>query len=150
MRNEHVAKTSVIIKAKPPLVWDALVNPEKIKQYMLGATVKSEWQVGSGIVWSGEWKGKAFRDTGMVLRVEPEKLLEYTHFSPMEGKPDIPENYHTVTIELADEGYATLVALSQDNNASDKEKAASEENWKTMLAGLRELLEKKPEALHTV
>ncbi|MEO7427393.1 MAG: SRPBCC family protein [Fibrobacteria bacterium] len=150
MRNEHVSKASVTIQAAVPLVWDALVNPEKIKQYMLGSDAESDWRVGSEITWSGVWQGKAYRDKGVILRLEPNKLLEYSHYSPLSGKPDDPANYHTVTIELADQGEVTLVALSQDNNASEKEQDGTTRNWETILQGLRDLLERKPETLQKV
>ena len=36
----------------------------------------------------------------------------------------------------------TDVSLSQDNNDSDEAREHSEKNWKTMLEGLKKLLEK--------
>lgn len=93
------------------------------------------------IRWKGEFKGKKYEDKGVIVGLEREKLLKYTHFSPMEGKPDKPENYHTVTIELEPEGSKTRVSLSQDNNATDDERKHSEENWSKMLESLKKLLE---------
>jgi hypothetical protein len=55
--------------------------------------------------------------------------------------PDIPENRHTVTIELSVEGDRTKVTLTQDHSASEKEQQESEANWKNVLNGLRKLLE---------
>ncbi len=147
MKNEYVARVSVFIHAPAPLVWDALVNPKKLKQYMMGSEVASDWTEGSEITWSGEWQGKPYRDKGLALRAEPNKLLQYTHFSPLSGGADSPENYRTVTVELADQGKMTLLALSQDNNAGEKEKAESEKNWRAMLEGMRKLLEKRPEPI---
>src|SRR5205807_9908914 len=56
------------------------------------------------ITWKGEWQGKTYEDKGTVLAVEPNKLLRITHWSPMGGSEDKPENYHTVTYELAERG----------------------------------------------
>jgi uncharacterized protein YndB with AHSA1/START domain len=123
-------------------VWDALVNPKKIKEYMFGTNVASDWKKGSPIVWKGEWKGKKFEDKGVILQLERERLLQYSHFSPLSGLPEKPENYHTVTIELSKKGTQTLVSLSQDNNLTDEEREHSEKNWKMMLEGLKKLLEK--------
>src|SRR5713226_8822508 len=140
MNKKHVANTSTTIDAPVARVWDALVNPKLIKQYMFGTDVVSDWKKGSPIVWKGEWKGKPYQDKGVIVEIEPERMIRYTHFSPLTGQPDTPENYHTVTIKLSSKGSQTLVALSQDNNADEKAKKHSEENWGTMLASLKKLL----------
>ena len=55
MPENFVAEADVTIKGSVSQVWDALVNPEKVRRYMFGATVESDWQVGSPIVWTVEW-----------------------------------------------------------------------------------------------
>jgi uncharacterized protein YndB with AHSA1/START domain len=136
-----VANVSTTIRAPRSKVWDALVNPQAIKQYMFGTDVQSTWREGSPIVWKGEWKGKPYEDKGEIRRIEPGSRLEYTHFSPLAGAPDKPENYHTVAVELAGDGPETRVSLSQDNNANDEARQHSEQNWKTMLDGLKKYVE---------
>ncbi len=78
----------------------------------------------------------------MILKLEPRHLIQYSHFSPLSGKPDLPENYHTVTVELVSDGVETTVALSQDNNETEQAREHSEKNWKMMLTNLKKLLEK--------
>lgn len=141
MNEQHVAKASVEIEAPVEEVWGALVTPETIKSYMFGTTVESAWREGSPIVWKGEWKGKAYEDKGEILRMEPNHLLQYTHFSPLSGQPDTPDSYHTVTIELEEDDGKTLVSLSQDNNSTEKEREHSESNWSAMLDGLKRVVE---------
>ena len=136
-----VAKSSITINAPRDRVWQALTNPEDIKQYMFGTTVRSSWKQGSEITWKGEWQGRQYEDKGVIQRIEPETTLEYTHFSPLAGLPDRPENYHTVTVDLAPEGRQTRVTLSQDNNKTETEREHSEKNWEMMLAGLKRLVE---------
>jgi uncharacterized protein YndB with AHSA1/START domain len=114
-----VAYASTTINAKRTDVWKALVDPAAIKQYMFGSTVTSDWKKGSPITWKGEFQGKHYEDKGVIQRIDPEQTLAYTHFSPLAGQPDKPENYHTVTIQLADDGAGTKVSLSQDNNATE-------------------------------
>src|SRR2546427_90916 len=80
------------INAPLARVWDTLVDPEAIRRYMFGTTVVSDWKEGGPIVWKGEWKGKAYEDKGVILRLEPERILQYSHFSPQSGLPDTPEN----------------------------------------------------------
>jgi uncharacterized protein YndB with AHSA1/START domain len=141
MDKSLIAKASTTIAAPVAKVWQALVTPETVKQYMFGTTVVSDWKEGAPIVWKGEWQGERYEDKGQILQMVPERLLCYSHFSPFAGLPDKPENYHTVTIELADQGGRTQVSLAQDNNPTDEARAHSEKNWQTMLDGLKRLLE---------
>ena len=141
MRQQHVAHASVKIHARPEQVWNALTDPEMVRQYMEGANVESSWTAGSPITWQGEYRGKSFHDHGKILRAERCRLLEYTHFSPTQGVPDLPENHHTVTIELEDRQNVTHVTLSQDGNTSEEARENSEANWRKMLNGLRQVAE---------
>jgi hypothetical protein len=58
MDKELIARASVTINAPSEKVWDALVNPEAIRQYMFGTNVVSDWREGSPITWRGEWQGQ--------------------------------------------------------------------------------------------
>ena len=141
MNDSLVAKTNIAIDAPPAEVWSALTEPSAIKHYMFGADVKSQWKVGSDITWSGEMKGKPYQDKGKILAFDRERKLAYSHFSPLAGKPDKPENYHQVTIQLEGKDDSTKVTLTQDNNADARSKAESEKNWKAMLSGLKDYVE---------
>ncbi len=138
---DQIAKAAVTIDAPAARVWQALVDPDAIRQYMFGTNVTTDWREGSPIVWKGEWQGKSYEDKGVLLEVKPERTLKYSHFSPLSGLPDKPENYHTVTIELSGKGDRTEVALSQDNNPTEEAREHSQENWEKMLAGLKKHLE---------
>jgi uncharacterized protein YndB with AHSA1/START domain len=113
MSKNLTAKATTSIAATKNRVWVALITPSAIKQYMFDTDVESNWSEGSEIKWKGELKGKKYEDKGFILKIEAEKTLQYSHFSPLSGKPDQPENYHTVTINLSGEGDKTDVALSQ-------------------------------------
>jgi uncharacterized protein YndB with AHSA1/START domain len=133
---------TVTIDAPRAKVWDALTNPAKVKQYMHGTNLSTDWKVGGPIIWTGEWKGQSYVDKGTVLAFEPERLLKYTHRSPMGGSADTPENYHTVTCELTEDGGKTTLTLTQDNNATQAgADALAEDNWGPMLLGLKETAE---------
>ncbi len=141
MNKNFTAQASITINAPVSKVWQALVNPEIIKQYLFNTDVISDWREGSPIVYRGEWQGKPFEDKGRILKIEPEKMLMSTHWSPLSGVPDTLENYHTVTYTLLDKGDSTEVTINQDNNASEEEKEHSEQNWKAVLSGMKKLLE---------
>ena len=91
MNKNLIAKTSITINASSTKIWNALVNPEAIKQYMFGTNVVSDWHAGSPIVWKGEWQGKPYEDKGKILQFEPEQTIQYSHFSPLSGLPDEPK-----------------------------------------------------------
>ena len=141
MKDKYIAKATTTINAPASKIWQALVNPEIIKQYLFNTEVISDWKVGSPIIYRGEWEGKPFEDKGKILAMEPEKLLKSTHWSPLSGVPDTPENYHTVTYTLSEADDGVEVTITQDNNASEEEKAHSEKNWQTVLKGMKDLLE---------
>lgn len=141
MDKNLIAKASIKINAPSEKVWNALVNPEAIKQYMFGTTVVSDWHEGSPIVWKGEWQGKSYEDKGVILQLKPGRTIRYSHFSPISGLPDKPENYHTVTIELVTEGNQSHVSLTQDNNTTEGARIDSEKNWGMMLTALKKFLE---------
>jgi uncharacterized protein YndB with AHSA1/START domain len=109
---------------------------------MFGTDVVSDWKERSPIVWKGEWQGKKYEDKGVILELEPQRLISYSHFSPLSGLPDVPENYHTVTVELSSKGTNSLISLSQDNNETEQARERSEKNWQMMLTSLKKLLEK--------
>jgi uncharacterized protein YndB with AHSA1/START domain len=142
MNKNLLAEAAITVNATIDKVWDALVNPAAIKQYMFGADVSSDWKPGSRIVWKGEWQGKSFEDKGEVLEIKPRQKLRYSHFSPLSGQPDKPENYHTVTIDLSQAGSQTKVLLSQDNNATEAAREHSQKNWQMMLDGLKKYVER--------
>lgn len=142
MSNNLIAKSTTSIEAPRDKVWEALVKADAIKQYMFGAIVESDWSRGSRITWTGEMNGKKYEDKGVILEIEPEQTLQYTHFSPLSGKAERPENYHTIKIDLSGSGNETEVSLSQDNNSDEKAREESEKNWTAMLGGLKKYVEK--------
>jgi uncharacterized protein YndB with AHSA1/START domain len=141
MTNTYTAQASITVNAPASKVWEALTKPELIKQYLFGTQVTTDWQVGSPITYEGMWEGKAYKDKGKVLQVEPEKLLVSTFWSALAGKPDLPENYQTVRYELSPEGSGTKLTLTQDNNATQADADHSTQNWQMVLDGLKKLME---------
>ena len=143
MKDDFIANALISINIPIDRVWDALTNPEIIKKYMFGTQVTSDWQEGSSITWEGTWQGKKYEDKGLILKIEKEVLLQYSHFSPLSGMPDKPENYHVVTIRLNNNnGINTNVFLTQDNNDTEQDRKHSEKNWNMMLSELKTLLER--------
>ena len=141
MNETFLAKVTIAINAPASRVWDALTKPDLIKQYLFGTEVTTDWRVGSPITYQGTWEGKAYKDKGKVLQVEPGKLLVSTFWSSLSGLPDVPENYQTVRYELSAEGSGTRLTIIQDNNATQEEANHSAQNWKFVLDGIKKILE---------
>ena len=137
-----VAHAEVSIAAPPDRVWQAMTDPLAVSEYFLGATVDTDWQPGSTITWRGEWQGKPFEDKGKIVQAEPPHRLVLTHFSPMTGQSDLPENYHTISYELTAAGDQTHVSLDQDNNRDEAEAAHASSNWESMLQDLKKIVER--------
>ncbi|MGZ8497717.1 MAG: SRPBCC domain-containing protein [Candidatus Binatia bacterium] len=93
MSKNFVARATASIEAPKTKVWQALVAPDAIKQYLFGAEVESDWSEGSPIRWKSEINGQQYQDRGVILKIEPEQILQYSHFRPLSGKPDKFENY---------------------------------------------------------
>jgi uncharacterized protein YndB with AHSA1/START domain len=87
MKKQFIAIADISIHAPVAKVWEALTKPELIKQYLFGTEVTTDWQVGCPITYKGEWKGKAYKDKGEVLQIEPEKLLVSTFWSSLSLSP---------------------------------------------------------------
>lgn len=137
-----LAEASVLVEAPRSRVWQALTDPEIVKQYFLGTTVTTTWREGEPVTFAGEWKGKHYEDKGVVLENRPEDLLRISHYSPLTGLPDVPENYHTVEYRLDEKPDGTQVTITQGNNKSDSEAEESAKLWDMVLGNLKGLLER--------
>lgn len=85
MNRGFAVNASAVIDAAISLVWNALTKHEFIKHYMFGTNVVTDRQVGSPVVWKGEWQGKSYEDKGTILRFEEERAFSYSHFIPLSG-----------------------------------------------------------------
>lgn len=141
MENQLTAKSSILIDAPSAKVWDALINPEMIKQYLFGTEATSDWKPGSPITYRGIWEGKSYEDKGIIEKVEPGKLLESTYWSSMSGTEDRPENYARVRYALSEQAGKTRLTITQDNCATEQSRQHSEDNWNAVLKTIKQLLE---------
>ncbi len=129
------------INAEPAIVWDALTNPAKVKQYFFGTKLETDWEVGSPVKFSGEYEGKKYADKGTVLTNDHLHLLQYTYWSSMGGVEDNAENYVTISYRLTSKGASTLLEVSQENIPDQKGRKHSEENWGKVLVSLKDFIE---------
>jgi len=125
------------VAATPGRVWAALTQPEQIAAYMQGSQVATTWEIGSPIIWDGEYDGRSYQDKGEVLTYDEPHVLSVTHYSPMMGQPDEPQSYHTLVYTLTASGGGTHLELTQDGCDSEEQAAQFSHNWQGMLDGLK-------------
>jgi uncharacterized protein YndB with AHSA1/START domain len=143
MPEKLILTVQIDINAPVQKVWEALINPDLIKEYLFGTHTESNWEKGSFITYTGTWNGQEYKDKGIIIDIIPGKLLHTTYFSSMSGKEDKPENYVNVIYTLnADNGY-THISLSQDNIDNEKQLEHLTSNWNMVLEGMKKVAEKQ-------
>jgi|SRR5919106_5506082 uncharacterized protein YndB with AHSA1/START domain len=142
MKDDLTTEESITIDAPMGTVWEALTTPETIKRWFFGVDTDTDWRVGSPIVHRGEYQGKPYEDKGEILEILPPRRLIHSHWSPVSGLPDSPENYQRVTWELSEtaEG-GTELTIKEVNLPSEEARATSEKSWRMVLENLKALLE---------
>lgn len=137
-----IATAETTVHAGRDKVWAALTDPEQIAAYSGGARVTTSWRVGEPIIWSGEYNGRAFEDHGEVLTYDEPNVLSVTHYSPLMGQDDRPENYHTLVYTLGAGGDDTRLSLAQDNCTDSAQAEQFSANWQATLQALKEHVER--------
>ena len=138
----QASQVRTTVNAPPPAVWKALTTASTLKQFFFGSDISTDWRVGSPIRFRGAWKGKPYEDKGNIQAFDVGKRLAFTHWSPLSGMADKPENYHIVTFDLRPTDGGTEVVLTQTNQ-NDAEPLTPEnrqeyaKNWTMVLDGLK-------------
>jgi uncharacterized protein YndB with AHSA1/START domain len=132
---------TIKINASIKKVWDAIVNPEIIKQYLFGTETVTDWKVGSPIIFQGVLKGVAYKDKGTILELIPEKKLKYDYWSSFSKLEDIPENYQQISFELLSKNGISILSLTQENVPNQSAKEHSEANWRMVLDQIKKIVE---------
>ena len=141
--DEFVVRKKIRINAAPSVVWNALTNPEKTKQYFFNCEVFSDWEPGSTIRFTGRmFLIKKIEFKGIILQIEPNKLLKYS-LENEEDETD-PTSFSTVTDELTFENGETILSISDDvgqGKGAQERYDRSEKGWEKILQGLKEVVE---------
>jgi uncharacterized protein YndB with AHSA1/START domain len=138
MRHDLSVSQSIIINAAPSKVWDGLTNPEIIKEYLFGTETITDWNVGSGIIFQGEYgdnKEYKYQDKGIVRENVPNQLLSYNYWSGFSGLEDKPENYSLVTYTIVEKGD------NQTEFTWTQKGFGTEEGYQHSLTGMTSFLE---------
>jgi uncharacterized protein YndB with AHSA1/START domain len=143
MDKNLIASSNINIKSTPEKVWGVLTNPENIKEYLFGTEVLTDWNIGSPIVFQGEYNGQQYKDKGNIIENKKNELIKYDYWSGFSGLEDKPENYSLVTykIEKLDDN-SLKFTWHQQGFSSEEGKCHTEQGLQSMLEKIKELAEK--------
>jgi uncharacterized protein YndB with AHSA1/START domain len=131
---KRIIDNTTEIHAPAPKVWRVFTDPELTKH--LGGEYVSAWQVDSSISFMG--LDGTMLTNGIILKIEPEKLLQHTLFNSVSSIDSV------ITYELqAHDGHTTLHSREEfANPVSDEHYVDAVEGWKAALLGVKTLAEK--------
>ncbi|HTQ64059.1 MAG TPA: SRPBCC family protein [Puia sp.] len=142
MATDKILTKTIHLKAPVSKVWNALTNPDIIKEWLFGTNVITDWKVGSPIIFTGTWQGTEYKDKGTILQFEKEKIFQYNYWSGFSGLADSIENYSVIGFELAPFTSETQLILTQSNFPSEAAYEHTEKNWGATLEQLKTIIEK--------
>lgn len=137
----EIVDHSIQIHASPRDVWAAITDPERIPAWYAGFAVRSTYEVGAPITFTGVLNGKTYHDHGTILACEPERTLSYDHWTAVSRLPDAPGNRTVITLTLTPIEGGTQVHARHDNFPSDVAFKHGRFFWRGALYDLRKLLE---------
>jgi len=141
VNRELISKSSININASSPKIWEALIRPEIAKEYFFGTEIVTDWKEGSPITFKGEFNGNKYEEKGVLLNVEPNTQLQYSHWSHFDGLPNEPKNYRTWTFDITEKNGTTFLTIIEDNIPTEKQKNRSDEFWTEALLKIKRLVE---------
>jgi uncharacterized protein YndB with AHSA1/START domain len=139
MQTQYKIQYKTTVNAPVEKVWEALTHPAIVKQYFFGTELITTWQMGSDIVFQGEWQGQKYSDKGKVLDYVHNQRLAYSYLSSWSGKEYQPENYLWVCYEVKPIEKGTEVTIFQTNYDEEKAKH-SEGNWAVLLEEMKKII----------
>ncbi|KUJ61152.1 ATPase [Flavobacteriaceae bacterium CRH] len=133
--------STIVLNAPIEKIWNALTNPELVKQWQYGSDLLTDWKVGSEIRFRNEWEGQIFEQWGTVLEVILNQKIKYSLFFPRPELEDKPENYFIMNYVLSEENQKIKLEIIQEDNrpGAIQEEPQGEEN--PILQSLKALIE---------
>lgn len=143
LHSGKIINKTISINAPVSKVWKALTNPEIMKLWISDSEINvlSEWKAGSSIIFRGDLHGAYFENKGVILKLVPEKIFEYSYLSNISNLPDSPENYSVVRFELAAENDQTILSFTQTNFIAYTSYEHSNFYWNSALQVIKRLVE---------
>ncbi|MGD0838527.1 MAG: SRPBCC family protein [Polyangia bacterium] len=127
------------IRTTPARLWEALTQPQLIRQYWFNTAVESDWKKGSP--WKMLSSDGTLTDKGEILEIDPPKrmVIRWLH----EWKPEIKaEGPSRCTIDLEPVESAVKLTITHEiDRLESKLITAVSGGWPVILSNLKSLLE---------
>jgi uncharacterized protein YndB with AHSA1/START domain len=137
---------SVLIEAPINKVWGALTDIACMKQWMSiderELDIITTWQVGSPILIKG-FHHAPFENKGIVLQLEREHILQYSHLSSLSRLTDKAENYTILTFRLIPSKEGTELSFHAEQFPTESIQKHIDFYWKSTLVILKEWIERE-------
>lgn len=126
------------IRTTPQRLWDALTDPQFIRQYWFDATVECAWK--KGAPWKMSRHGN-LTDTGEILEIDPPRRVVIRWLN--EWMPELKaEGYSRCTIELEPVDNAVKLTITHEiDRPESKFITAVSGGWPRIVSNLKSLLE---------
>ena len=127
------------IRTTPQKLWDALTQPEFIRQYWFDMAIECEWKQGSP--WKMLRPDGTLSDAGEILEIDPPRRMVIRWQN--EWKPELKaEGPSRCTIELEPVNDAVKLTIAHEIDQLDsKFITAVSGGWPRILSNLKSLLE---------
>lgn len=129
----------IFIRTTPTKLWDALTDPEFIRQYWFGVTVECAWKKGSP--WKLVYPDGRLADAGEILDIEPPRRMVIRWQN--EWNPELKaEGPSRCTLELEPTDGAVRLTITHEIDRRDSKFInAVSGGWPKVLSNLKSLLE---------
>lgn len=135
---------SIEINTPASKVWNALINPNLISQYLPGVEAITDWKPGSEVKYVHSEGDKKVIDKGTILDAVPPHLLRHTYWTPYSGLDDRPENYTIISFSLKETDNKTVLSVEQTNFRNDEWWRNSLTGWDDVLTTIKRIIESIP------
>ena len=129
----------IYIRTTPVELWQALTDPQRIRQYRFGTSVECDWQQGSP--WRMIHPDRGLLDTGEILAIDPPRrmVIRWQNEWDLAFKAEGPSR---CTIELEPEDKAVKLTVTHEIDRPDSPFiTAVSDGWPRILSNLKSLLE---------
>jgi uncharacterized protein YndB with AHSA1/START domain len=135
------------IRTTPARLWEALTDPQFIRQYWFDTTVTSDWKKGSA--WKMVHSDGTLTDSGEISEIDPPRRMVIRWLN--EWKPELKaEGPSRCTIELEPVDKAVKLTITHEIDRPDSKLiTAVSGGWPRILSNLKSLLETGEVAITT-
>ena len=127
------------IRTTPARLWEALTDPQFIRQYWFDTTVECDWKKGSP--WKMTRPDGSLTDTGEIVEIDPPRCMVIRWLN--EWKPELKAEGPTLcTMELEPTAGAVKLSITHTiEREGAKVIEAVSGGWPKVLSNLKSLLE---------